>query len=364
MPTEHFFRSLVAVGFAAWMAGTDVLAQTSPRAARLEASAWDSLQAREFERAATLFRDALAGDPKNVGLHLGSALASYATRRDAEAKASLERALALDPKQPEARELLGRVLYRQGDLDSAIRAFDAMVEDGAADADITETLERWRREAALRDRMHVAVGHGVTVAFEGPEDAALAEQAVASLERAATRIWNELSHYPTRSISVVLYTNEQFRDITRSPSWAAGSFDGMIRVPMRGALTKPEELDRVLAHEYVHALIYEVAPSGVPMWLNEGLAAALEDEQPGSATAAAPVPLTTLGRSFGRMPREDAERAYGFSAYAVRRLLDDAGGYAVMNLIRDLGANVPFEAAFEHRIQRTLADFEAALAQP
>lgn len=338
--------------------------QTSPRAAMLEASAWDALQARDYDRAATLFRDALTGDPKNIQLHLGAALAAYATRRDADARASLERALTLGPKLPEARELLGRVLYRTGDLDTAIRTFEAMVADGAADTDITETLERWHREAALRDRMHVAVGHGVTVAFEGPEDAGLAEQAVASLERASTRIWNVLSHYPTKPIAVALYTNEQFSDITRSPNWAAGSFDGTIRVPMRGALKKPDELDRVLAHEYVHALIHEVAPSGVPMWLNEGLAAALEDEQPEAEKAVSPIPLGTLGRSFGRLPREEAQRAYAFSTYAVRRLLDDAGGYAVMNLIRDLGANVPFETAFEHRIQRTLADFEATLVQP
>ena len=59
----------------------------------------------------------------------------------------------------------------------------------------------------------------------------LAERALASIERATSRIWDTLSYYPVRPIAIVLYTNEQFRDITRAPAWAAGSFDGIVRVP-------------------------------------------------------------------------------------------------------------------------------------
>jgi tetratricopeptide (TPR) repeat protein len=339
-------------------------AQTSPRAAMLEAAAWDALEARQFEQAATAFREAVAGDPDNPRLHLGAALAAFATRRDADAKAAAERALALEPQSAMARELLGRVLYRTGDLDTAIRTFESLAADGAADADITDTLDRWRREAELRSRMQVAVGTGVTVAFDGPEDAALAEQAVAALEQAATRIWEVLSYYPVRPVSVVLYTNEQFADITRSPAWAGGSFDGLIRVPMRGALANPAELQRVLAHEYVHALVHELAGGGVPAWLNEGLAVALERETAPPAPQATPageLTLRALERSFGRLPRPQAEQAYAFSASAVRRLLDEAGGAAIVNLLADLGAGEAFDRAFEHRVGRSFASFEATL---
>jgi len=360
-------RSLGVFAAAAWLlsgAAHPALAQTSPRAAILEASAWDALEARQFEQAAATFREAVAGDPNNPRLHLGSALAAFALRRDADARASVDRLLALDPTLPQARELLGRVLYRSGELDTAIRTFESLVADGAADADITETLDRWRREAELRSRMQVAVGTGVTVAFDGPEDAALAEQAVASIERTATRVWDVLSYYPVHRVSVVLYTNEQFADITRSPSWAGGSFDGIIRVPMRGALASKAELDRVLAHEYVHALVHELAGGGVPAWLNEGLAVALERETPGQGpqtARAAEVSLRQLERSFGRLPRPQAEQAYAVSTTAVSRLLDEAGGAALVNLLADLGAGERFETAFEHRMGRSFAAFEAAL---
>ncbi len=76
----------------------------------------------------------------------------------------------------------------------------------------------------------------------------------------------------------MLYSGEQFHDITRSPQWAAAAFDGTIRVPMRGAGEKGEDLDRVLAHEFSHALIRSLATRGLPTWLNEGLASVLEGD--------------------------------------------------------------------------------------
>ena len=340
-------------------------AQTSPRAAMLEASAWNALEASQFDTAAAAFREAIAGDPGNARLHLGAGAASYALRRDADARAALELALAINPALPQARELLGRVLYRTGNLDDAIRLYETLLAETPGRAEIAEPLERWRREAELRNRMDLAVGHGVTVAFDGPEDAALAAEAVVSIERASVRIWDVLSFYPTRPIAVVLYTSEQFRDITRSPSWAAGAFDGTIRIPMRGALANPAELDRVLAHEYCHALVHELAGGSVPAWLDEGLAATLEQDLPRDPPpAASRVPLRSLQKSFGRFSDRDVERAYAFSAFAVSRLLDEAGGVAVINLLRDLGDGLPFEAAFEHRMQRAFTTFEASLITP
>jgi hypothetical protein len=160
----------------------------------------------------------------------------------------------------------------------------------------------------------------------------------------------------------VLYTAEQFRDITRSPPWAAAAYDGTIRVPMRGALEKGAELDRVLTHEFTHALIATIAPRGVPMWLSEGLASALETDDLAWAEQrvrdrTALVPLQALQSGFGGLDGAQAELAYARSALAARRLLDEAGGAAVANLLRDLGEGVDIETAFLHRIQRVFTNW-------
>jgi tetratricopeptide (TPR) repeat protein len=338
-------------------------AQIDPRSALIERGAWTALNAGQGRAAAEGFREALAADPKNPRLHLGAGMAASLERRDADARDEFERALALDPKLAQARALLGQIQYRMGDRELAIRTYETLVAIAPDDNDARATLARWRREADLHDRMQRAVGSHFTVSFEGPAEAELAAETLELLDRAYWRISQLLGSYPWEPIGVVLYTRDQFRDITRAPPWAAGAYDGVIRVPMRGALDKREELDRVLSHEFTHALIRTLAARGVPAWLNEGLATALEtgnlEWAETLASAHPPVPLRALESGFGRFTGGQAQLAYAASALAARRLLDEAGGFAVANLLRDLGQDVPFEAAFLHRIQRPFAEFQA-----
>jgi hypothetical protein len=348
---------------AALVFAAPAVAQTSdPRIAIMESAAWDALSKGEAKTADDIFKQALASDPNNAQLHLGAATAAYADRRDDDAKSEIDRALALDPKLQSARQLLGQVLRRKGDLLGAIRAYETLTKDDPADAASQATLERWRREFDLQLHMQQAFGGHFAVSFEGPAEEALATKAIESLNRAFDRICSVLNTYPTATIPVVLYTAQQFSDITRAPSWAAGAYDGAIRVPMRGALDEPKELDRVLAHEFTHALVHTLSQAAVPMWLNEGLATALEAESLDWAKTilgrVTPVPLSMLRRSFGQFSGGQATLAYATSALAVHRMLQDAGGFAVANLIRDLGAGEDFDTAFSHRIQRSFEDFQ------
>jgi tetratricopeptide (TPR) repeat protein len=341
-------------------------AQNSPRAGMLEQDGFAAIRAGRAQEAADAFKAAIALDVKNPRLHFGAGLAAFLQRRDADAKSALEQALALDPRFTVARAQLAQVLRRQQDFQGAINLYETIVVERPDDAAARDTLARWKRERDLHDRMRLAVGDHFTVSFEGPEDAEMASKALESLDRAFWRISDVLGAFPAKSIPVVLYSGEQFRDITRSPSWAAGAYDGTIRVPMRGALARSEELDRVLAHEFAHALIRTLSARTIPTWLNEGLAAALEGDDLGwaqriAAQVRVAPSLTQLAAPFARLSGGDAQVAYAASALAARRLLDEAGGAAVANLLRDLGDGLDFEAAFLHRIQRSFADFQASL---
>jgi hypothetical protein len=137
---------------------------------------------------------------------------------------------------------------------------------------------------------------------------------------------------------------------------------------MRGAGEKGEDLDRVLSHEFAHALIRSLATRTLPTWLNEGLASALESDDLDWArgaigTAGFMPPLGRLTASFSKLNGGEAQVAYAASAIAARRLLDEAGGAAIANLLRDLGDGADFETAFQRRIQKSLAEFEASLGQ-
>jgi len=253
-------------------------------------------------------------------------------------------------------------LRRSGDLLGAIRILEALDKETPGDRAVQAALERLQREFDLQLRMQQSYGDHFSVSFEGPAEEALAAKAIESLNRAYDRICNVLNTYPITTIPVVLYTTEQFTDITRAPAWAAGAYDGTIRVPMRGALDEDKELDRVLAHEFTHSLVHTLSRPAIPTWLNEGLATALESDDLDWAQKrvdeSKPVPLALLRRSFGQFTGGQAALAYATSALAVRRMLQEAGGFAVANLIRDLGDGVDFDKAFEHRIQRSFDDFQ------
>jgi hypothetical protein len=145
-----------------------------------------------------------------------------------------------------------------------------------APPEIEARLGEWQKEASLQSRFYEARGAHFAVRFEGPGDELLARATVDRLEEQYWRIGQTLTAYPPNPITVVLYTQQQFRDITRLPSWTAAAYDGRIHVPMRGALEQTEELDRVLGHEFVHAVVFMLGGRNVPVWLNEGLATHLE----------------------------------------------------------------------------------------
>jgi tetratricopeptide repeat protein len=341
-------------------------------AAAAEKAGWTAIRAGRPEDAATAFREAVRLGPRRAEPLLGIGLAEFLLGHLDGARQALESALQLDPAQTEASRLLGYVLYRKGDVDGAIQVYEQALTRAPEDAMIGSRLESWRHEADVHGRFSQRLGDHFTVLFEGPAEEALAARTVDLLEAAYWRIGTALGAFPNELITVVLYTQEQFRDITRSPSWAAGAFDGRIRVPMRGALKNPQELDQVLSHEFTHALVYSVAPRGVPQWLNEGLALLFEPgrvaapETPGAAgpANAEAVPLSRLENSFRELSNADARRAYLESAEAVQVLVAQSGLPAVLNLLQNVGTGMRFADAFERSIGMRYEDFQRALPPP
>jgi tetratricopeptide (TPR) repeat protein len=334
-------------------------AQTSTAASAGRAG-WDAIRAGRAADAAKAFAEAIDAEPRDPVLHLGAGLAAHLLGQPAAARTALERALSLAPAFTPASLLLGEILYRNGDIESAIRVYEEASTHAPGQEQLTKRLAEWRKDAATHSGFFRSQGAHFTVLFEGPADEALARRAVDLLEDAYWRVGTALYTFPDQLITVVLYTQQQFRDITRSPDWAAGMYDGRIRVPMRGALARPEELERVLVHEFTHALVRSIAPRNVPTWLNEGLAVLFEPEgldwaRRELARTEARVSAERLSRSFASFSGNDARLAYAQSATAANRLIELTGAAAVVGLLQDLAQGEAFETAFE---RRALVSFE------
>jgi tetratricopeptide (TPR) repeat protein len=315
---------------------------------------WDAIRAGRSAEAAKAFAEAIEVEPRDPTLHLGAGLAAHLLGQPAAARASLERALSIAPAFTPASLLLGEILYRSGDVEGAIRVYEDALARAPGNEQLTKRLGEWRKDAATHSGFFRSHGAHFTVLFEGPSDEALARSAVDLLEAAYWRVGTALYTFPDQVITVVLYTQEQFRDITRSPGWAAGMYDGRIRVPMRGALARPEELERVLTHEFTHALVRSISPRNVPTWLNEGLAVLFEPEGLEWARgelSKTPTRLSAarLAESFGSLTGDEARVAYAQSAIAAHGLIELAGAAGVVALLQDLAQGEPFPAAFERR---------------
>ena len=337
-----------------------------PTALASEGSA--ALEERRFGDALEAFTAAAKMLPRDASLCLGAGLAAYMLGQNDEAHTWFERALQLDPGFLPASLWLGELQYRQGRVNDAIATYEAALNRAPGEQELEHRLADWRKETQLQDRFYESRGAHFSVRFEGPADESLARRVVERLEAAYWRVGGALTAYPPHPITVVLYTSEQFRDITRLPAWAAAAYDGRIRVPIRGALEQLEELDRVLGHEFVHAVVAMLGGRNVPVWVNEGLATVLE---PGGSESAESIlartrarpQLQELHRSFLTLSGADAQVAYAYSTRAVRRMIELRGAYAVVALLQDLARGAQFAGAFQQRIMMRYEDFEAMVAR-
>jgi Tetratricopeptide repeat/Peptidase MA superfamily len=348
----------VAATFAI-VAGLAVPAASQPT--RAEQVAVRALEDGDVEKAATAFAEALVQSPRDPRLHFGAGVAAHLRGRDDEARKLLQRALDLEPRLTHAAALFGELAYEHGDLDVAIQTYERALNYAPSNEVLMARLKTWRGEAAKERR----VDGLFSISFEGPAEGRLAAHAANALQTSYWRLGKALGAYPSGSIAVVFYTLQDFRDVTGAPEWVGGVFDTRIRLPVRGALDRPDELDSVLTHELAHAMIAGLAPRGVPAWLHEGLATYLEPSNPRDAVrrlraARTIVPLENLQNGFGGLTEPQARVAYDESLIAASVLLNRLGPNMSI-LLEGLGRGQDITAALA-QFGLTFADFERDVA--
>jgi peptidase MA superfamily protein/tetratricopeptide repeat protein len=265
---------------------------------------WAALERGDAEKAASIFREELDRSPGNAILNYGAGYAAFTLGRTDAAISYLKHAIDANPRMVQAMVLLAQIAYQAADLDLAVSTLEKAAAIAPRDRSIAQQLERWRNEAALHNRFETRATARFQVLFDGAEEKVIGDRVATILESAYWRIGKTMNTYPSETLSVILYTNRQFQDITRAPAWAGGGYDGRIRLPVGGALRSPKTLQRVVTHEFVHAVIHNAAGTNVPAWVNEGLASYMESTD---RTWVANV----LSRADGRISMEDLTEGFG-----------------------------------------------------
>jgi tetratricopeptide (TPR) repeat protein len=350
MLANRLLRRVCATFFLCTALHVPVVAQQS-RVVELNDSGWKSLERGDANRAARDFTEALSIRPNDPVLLTGSAAAANALGNLYEAMAKLQAALQRQPSLTMASVLLGQIAYHEGDIDLAVRTYEGALKYKPGDADIASQLAKWKREAEAQAGFEERRYDRFRVQFEGRAEEELASQATTILTDAFWRIGGKLGTYPSDTIVAILYTEQQFKDITRAPEWSGGYYDGRIRVPVAGASRDPKLFTQVLTHELTHAMISNVAPRGVPVWLHEGLAQYFDGSDAEAAKRRVQalggfVPLAKLEGSFTTLSAAQARVAYDESLVAVA-VLFDRPGFGWMNLLDQLSGGQPFSRAIE-----------------
>ena len=320
-------------------------------------AAWQALNAREPARAAALFNEALKEHPRDPMLHFGAAAAAYAMGQASDASSLIRTALDLDPKFPEALALQGRLAYDRGDSELAIRSMEQAVALDPSDARMTELLDRWHREARVHDAYTEKPAQHFRILYEGGSDQNIGDHVARLLESEYVRMARTFNTELADPVTVILYTNREFHEITRSPAWAGGEYDGRIRVAAGGALSAAPELDRIVTHELAHAFVASATAGRLPVWLNEGLASYLESSDTSWASellgrATETMPLDTLsGRPFLTLDEQHAPIAYAESAIAAEILCNQLGSN-LGSFVQSVGNGASVDQALlEYQVQ-------------
>jgi len=335
------------------------------------AAAWAAIGV-SHQRAGRLrqSRDALAkaveARPESAEYHLLSAQVLFREGDLRSARRETDRVLELAPDSAPARELSGNLYNREGRLNLAAGEWAAAAQTGGSQM-LAEKLRRIRRDMAAEQGLERQASRFFAIQYDRDVPAPLVQGFFKLLDEAFNTLHDRLGEYPREEIPVILYSQVVFRDVTRAPDWSGGLFDGrVIRIPVGGLSTVEEAtgLLSILTHEMTHAFLYRMAPEGLPLWFNEGLATAFQgwdparirvwfaEHPPGGLATLEDVDRVLRGRGG------DVTAAYAAARLAINELVEMRGFGAVRRIIAAVGAGQAFEEVFRDEVRLNLAEFQ------
>jgi tetratricopeptide (TPR) repeat protein len=327
--------------------------------------AFADLSAEHFREAIPRFTEALAlGDRGEIRRGLGYAY--YRVSEPEQARANLEKAIDQGAGDAETYLTLGRIHLDRHDQTKALAMLEKAVEAGADQPGLADTIARLKRDAEAEADYHALGSSHFVIKIEGREDTEAARTVLNALEDAYRRVGARFAYYPLERLEVVLYPDQTFREVTGSPHWSGGIYDGRIKMPVGGLARGSERLARTVRHEYAHAAIVTLSKGKAPVWLNEGLAQVAEETTDDGRTnrlrmAVADGSLLTLAdleSGFTRFDRDQASLAYSQAYFASKYLLDQKGGYNVRRLLEAMATADTIDAAFRQALAMPYPEFE------
>lgn len=273
------------------------------------------------------------------------------------------------PRSADIHLLLGSAFYGQENLDQAITEWSKAlaIQD---DPRLREAVAKAMKERNVTGSYQELRSEHFLLRYEGSQAEGISGEVLKTLETVFLDLERDLDFYPSETVVVLLYSNQAFRDITRSPSWVGAVNDGKIRVPISGLTAITPELARVLKHELTHSFVRQITQGRCPKWFNEGLAQ-LEE---GATTAAFGTqlaraiasnrlpPYSSLETSFLDLPPDQVGLVYAKSLAALEYSRDTQGLGEIRRLLKAMPAQPNFNSVLQNELRFDYASFEQEVA--
>jgi tetratricopeptide (TPR) repeat protein len=285
--------------------------------------------------------------PRDAEITLKVAAAYQNSEKTISAQTTLEKLIDLVPDNPEVNATLGRLLYKNGNIDDAIfylkRAKDLFKQSRP---DVENFLKQLQKEnAVIISARHYSSLHFSLTCHESFSEG-WAEELLDLLEEAYQSIGDRLSFYPSQRSQVLVMQTNDFHKVHDLPEWAGGVYDGKIRLPVPSRATLPSSLRSAIRHEYTHHVVFLMSSGNCPLWLNEGLAQIFEFNSNPDESVEEFIKIDIQLKDFAnqiRKSKQEAGNLYRQAHITVLKIIRHIGWPAMSELLHSLGKGYSVE---------------------
>jgi tetratricopeptide (TPR) repeat protein len=273
------------------------------------------------------------------------------------------------PKSADVPMLLGSAYYGMENMDEAIAQWNKALAI-ADNPRIHEAVAKAEREREISGSYRELRSDHFLLRYAGEQGEKLSGEVVNSLEGSFQDLVLDLDYSPREVIVALLYPNQAFKDITRSPTWVGALNDGKIRVPVSGLTQVNAELARVLKHELTHSFVRQITMGRCPTWFNEGLAqleegatTATMGSQLARAVGTGSLPsFPSLEGPFLNMPPDQVALAYAKSLAALEYLRTTFDMVEIRNLLKAMPSQPDFGILLQDELRLSYPAFDQEVA--
>jgi tetratricopeptide (TPR) repeat protein len=326
---------------------------------------------RQYEQADEYYLKAAELYPDEAAFALSRGICNYYLKKYDIARYELERTRSNSPDSVDLLFYLGLVLYETDNRQQAMELWEQALKLAPERPDITAVLKKARKETAVEANMDRGNSSRFNLTYDPGVSTTFALAVLDVLESASNQVGAELGHFPEARVPVAIYRRDDYKNVTDSPDWSGGVYDGTIRVPFGAVSEITPGMRAILFHEYAHVVVFDLTRGNCPVWLNEGIAEifgrrefTFSAAEGGHATLkTSAVDIRRLEGSFSGLSSSEATRAYQQSYSMVSYLVTTYGWHRVNAILAALGKGMNISAAVASALQDYSITYEGLIRE-